>query len=272
MMPTGSLHLGTLRVGDTGDGARILGENNTPVRVTADGLRDAGLQGMLVVTASGDFGTDDKVMLGEAELTRSEDGGSYSGGIAIADAAAANLAMFGVDLTYHPGGVDDLLPGEINTTVALQFDNPLNQSGLIENEVTTATINYEGFAVEAYAQGMVKAGGAAATHLRVACASTTDCSVFADCRDQFGERLFGELGVVAAGGLEVYDSDEIGEALGGGWDAGRGRCDLLSNGALEVQSMLKQGSTTSNNSVVISGGLADDLFTKTPAAVLDRTQ
>ena len=245
MMPTGSLILGALRAQITGNDARILGEDNTAVAL--DGLGDAGLQGMLVVTAAGNFQTDDKVMLGDAELTRSEDGGSYSGEIAIADAEP------GVDITYVPGGVDDLLPATFNATVAVQYDEELNASGPVEGQQATATISYEGISLAAYAHGIVKAGGAARTYLRVACAGAADCSVFASCRDQSGESHFGELGVVAAGGLEVYDSNEIGEALDGGWEAGRGRCDLLSDGVLEVQNMLNQGSANVNNSLVTNG-------------------
>ena len=85
--------------------------------------------------------------------------------------------------------------------------------------------------------------------------------MFASCRDQSGASHFGELGVVAAGGLEVYDSGEIGEALNGGWETGRGRCDLLSDGVLEVQNMLNQGSANVNNSLVTNG-----------AGILTRTQ
>ena len=253
MMPTGSLNLGALTAASAGNSAQILGEGGDVVAL--DGLGDAGLQGMLIVTASGDFQTDDKVMLGEAELTRSEDGGSYSGGVAIADAGS------GLDITYVPGGVDDLLPTTFNTTVTVRYDDELNASGPVEGQQATATINYEGISLAAYAHGIVKAGGAAVTYLRVACPGATDCSVFAACKDQSGASHFGELGVVAAGGLEVYDSNEIGEALDGGWETGRGRCDLLSDGVLEVQNMLNQGSANVNNSLVTNG-----------AGVLDKTQ
>ena len=209
----------------------------------------------LAVAASGDFQTDDKVMLGDTELTRSEDGGSYSGGVAIADAEP------GLDITYVPGGVDDLLPTTFNTTVAVRYDDELNASGPVEGQQAAATINYAGISLAAYAHGIVKAGGEATTYLRVACAGAADCSVFAGCKDQSGGSHFGELGVVAAGGLEVYDSNEIGEALDGGWETGRGRCDLLSDGVLEVQNMLNQGSANVNNSLVTNG-----------AGVLTRTQ
>ena len=253
--PAGSLNLGALKAASAGNGVEILGEDGDVVAV--DGLGAAGLQGMLVVTASGDFQTDDKVMLGEVELTRSEDGGGFSGGVAIADAAG----MAGLLITYVPGGVDDLLPTTFNTTVAVQYDDELNASGPVEGQQAAATINYEGISLAAYAHGIVKAGGEAVTYLRVACPGATDCSVFASCRDQSGASHFGELGVVAAGGLEVYDSNEIGEALDGGWEMGRGRCDLLSDGVLEVQNMLNQGSANVNNSLVTNG-----------AGVLTRTQ
>ena len=252
-MPTGSLPLGALKAESAGRSAQILGEDGAVV--TVDGLGDAGLQGMLVVTASGNFQTDDKVMLGEAELTRSEDGGSYSGEISIADAGS------GLGITYVPGGVDDLLPTTFNTTVAVRYDDELNASGPVEGQQATATINYAGISLAAYAHGIVKAGGKAVTYLRVACPGATDCSVFAACKDQSGASHFGELGVVAAGGLEVYDSGEIGEALNGGWETGRGHCDLLSDGALEVQNMLNQGSANVNNSLVTNG-----------AGILTRTQ
>ena len=257
MMPTGSLNLGTLTAAENSEN---FAQSAKPRGLTNDegpddplGLDD--FAGKLVVTATGNFQTDDKVMLDEAEFTRSEDGGSYSGEIAIADAES------GVEITYHPGGVDDLFPGTFNTTVAVQYDDPLNASGPVEGQGGTATIEYEGISLAAYAHGIVKAGGAARTYLRVACASATDCSVFASCRDQSGGSHFGELGVVAAGGLEVYDSNEIGEALDGGWETGRGRCDLLSDGVLEVQNMLNQGSANVNNSLVTNG-----------AGVLNKTQ
>ena len=245
MMPTGSLNLGTLTAAEDSENYR------KPRGLTDDGGADdpVGLDdfaGKLVVTATGNFQTDDKVMLGEGELTRSEDGGSYSGEIAIADAES------GVAVTYHPGGVDDLLPATFNATAAVRYDDDGNASGAVEGQ-GTATIEYAGISLAAYAHGIVKAGGAATTYLRVACAGATDCSVFASCRDQSGGSHFGELGVVAAGGLEVYDSNEIGEALDGGWAMGRSRCDLLSDGVLEVQNMLNQGSANVNNSLVTNG-------------------
>ena len=252
-MPTGSLNLGTLTFAIiSGGSTRALAEKSTNM----DPLVDlASFPGDLVVTASGNFQTDDKVMLGEAELTRSEDGGSYSGSIAVEEATA------GVPITYVPGGVDNLLPTTFNATVAVQYDDELNASGPVEGQQATATISYEGISLAAYAHGIVKAGGAATTYLRVACPGAADCSVFASCRDQSGGSHFGELGVVAAGGLEVYDSNEIGEALAGGWETGRGRCDLLSDGVLEVQNMLNQGSANVNNSLVTNG-----------AGVLTKTQ
>ena len=248
MMPTGSLNLGTLTAAEISEN---YAQAARPRGLMDDGGPDdpVGLDdfaGKLVVTATGNFQTDDKVMLGEAELTRSEDGGSYSGEIAIADAES------GVAVTYHPGGVDDLLPATFNATARVQYDDPLNASGAVEGQ-GTATIEYAGISLAAYAHGIVKAGGAATTYLRVACAGATDCSLFASCRDQSGGSHFGELGVVAAGGLEVYDSGEIGEALDGGWGTGRGRCDLLSDGVLEVQNMLNQGSANVNNSLVTNG-------------------
>ena len=216
----------------------------------------ANFPGDLVVTATGNFQTDDKVMLGEdMELTRNEDGG-YSGSIAIEDAAAAS----DVKITYLPGGVDYLLPSTFTTTVAVQYDDELNASGPVDGQ-GTGTIEYQGLSLAAYAHGIIKPGGVATTYLRVVCASTTDCSVFASCKDQLGGSYFGELGVVAAGNLVVYNHNEIGEALNGGWDAGRGRCDLLSNGVLEVQNMLSQGKATSNNSAVTNA-----------AGILTRTQ
>ena len=244
-----NLPLGTLTAA-IANMAKGLDETST----TADD--DVGLDdfaGKLVVTATGNFQTDDKVMLGEAELTRSEDGGSYSGEIAIADAES------GVAVTYHPGGVDDLLPATFNATAAVRYDDELNASGPVEGQ-GTGKIEYAGISIAAYAHGIVKAGGAATTYLRVACASAMDCSVFASCRDQSGGSHFGELGVVASGGLEVYNSNEIGEALDGGWETGRGRCDLLSDGVLEVQNMLSQGSANVNNSLVTNGA---GILTKT---------
>ena len=256
MMPTGSLILGTLTAAENSMGpfGPAMPKGLTDEGGTDDPVGLDDFAGKLVVTATGNFQTDDKVMVDDAELARSEDGGSFSGEIAIAD------AEMGVAVTYHPGGVDDLLPATFNTTAAVQYDDPLNASGAVEGQ-GTATISYAGLDVAAYAHGIVRAGGVARTYLRVACAGATDCSVFASCRDQSGASHFGELGVVAAGGLEVYDSNEIGEALEGGWETGRGRCDLLSDGVLEVQNMLNQGSANVNNSLVTNG-----------AGVLTKTQ
>ena len=241
-MPAG-LPLGVLTAAIV-NAAKGLDETDT---TADDDVGFAEFAGKLVVTATGNFQTDDKVMLGDdMELTRSEDGGSFSGEIAIADAASDVLVI------YHPGGVDDLLPATFNATAAVQYDDDGNASGAVEGQ-STARIEYAGISLAAYAHGIVKAGGAATTYLRVACAGATDCSVFASCRDQSGGSHFGELGVVAAGGLEVYDSNEIGEALDGGWETGRGRCDLLSDGVLEVQNMLNQGSANVNNSLVTNG-------------------
>ena len=270
--PTGILTIGLIGLAILNNGVvRALREDDSG----ADDLVDKGdFPGKVVVTVTGNLQTDDRVILtltevqrGEA-FTRNEDG-SYSGEITLDDLESSD-AGGSHHIDYFPGGVDDLLPGTFHVTAAVRYDDELNASGPVEGRSSSATVDYIGVNVAAYAHGIVKAGGVARTYLRVACVDTKACTLFARCSDQAGDSYVGSLGEVAAGSLEVYDSDEIGEALGGGWDTGRGRCDLLSDGVLEVQNMLNQGRATVNNSVVLSSGMDSPMSSS--VTILDRTQ
>ena len=84
------------------------------------------------------------------------------------------------------------------------------------------------------------------------CEASAKCVIFADCTDQAGMSYFGGPVEVGAGETGVVSSDMIAAAIGGGWDSGRGRCDMVSNGDLSVQHMVRSGHTLVNNSVVVN--------------------
>ena len=255
--PTFGLKVGELSITLTpeGDAPRVL----RSAEVTNDGGDlDSALSGTADVTVTGPFQQGDMVLLGEDRTSETSkqfdmaaDGRSAMVSVPLETMAATNLV-------YLPGGVMDLQPGMFRASLALDFNDDRNADGLVG--ASSGTVQYRGVTTQAYAHGVSRANDLAVTSfLRVTCASVTPpatgCNLFLSCNGEDGTPYFGELtgaGVIPSGGTGVYSSGSIASALGGGWSEGGGRCDLLSNGTLEVQHMIRTSSLAlHNNSVVI---------------------
>ena len=167
-----------------------------------------------------------------------------------------------MEVLYVPGGVADLTPGGFGASLALAFNDTENDSGAVggANGSSQGRLRYDGVSTQAYAYGVVRSeanGAMERSFLRVGClgapTATGVCNIFLSCYGQDGTPYFGQTTVsVRNNATEVFDSNEIATALGGGWESGRGRCDLLTDGtALQVQHMIRSGGIQVNNSVVV---------------------
>ena len=251
---TRALRVGTLAVtinNMTAAGAIIytLDPSDMAVEGTgADADLDNALAGNVDVVVSGAFKTGDMVYYGDMRTPA-----KISGGM-----AAVSIPITGVNSStpflYVPGGVDPLRPGRINAVAMRNFSRAGNAAG--KPAMSFGTISYAGVATHAYAHGVVRGGGTDSSYIRVRCANATACTVFADCHDQDGMNYFEEAGTIPAGATAVVSSDMIAARLGGGWSSGRGACDLMSNGDLEVQHMVRSGHTLVNNSAVVGRSLS----------------
>ena len=229
-------------------------------RTNDGGNLDPALGGTAEVTVTGPFQTGDMVILGADRTSDSSkafrmaaDGGPATVSVPIA-------AMAAMDLVYVPGGIMDLRPGTFRASLALDFNDDLAADGVVGT--SSGTVRYAGVTTQAYAHGVSRADDLEVTSfLRLTCASVTPpatgCNVFLSCNGEDGADYFGDLtgaAAISSGATGVYSSGQIASALGGGWRQGAGRCDLLSNGSLEVQHMLRtSGLTLHNNSVVVGG-------------------
>ena len=241
-----------------GDSPRVLRDAD----VTNDGgTLDSSLSGTADVTVSGPFQQGDKVYLGEDRTSETSkdfemaaDGRSMTVSVPIE-------TMAGTNVVYVPGGVMDLQPGVFRASLALDFNDARNASRVVG--ASSGTVQYAGITTRAYAYGVVRGGGIESSFIRVTCLNPPQtaggmCSVFMNCMAQDGTPYFGDAGQVPVNATEVFDSNEVARALDGGWSTGRGRCDLMSNGDLEVQHMVRTGSVQVNNSVVIGAdGILD---------------
>ena len=244
-----------------GDAPRVL--RNADV-TNDNGDLDSSLSGTADVTVSGPFQQGDKVYLGEdrtsetsKEFDRAADGRSMTVSVPIE-------TMAGTNVVYVPGGVMDLIPGMFRASLALDFNDARNASGVVG--ASSGTVQYAGITTQAYAHGVSRANDAAVTSfLRLTCAGVTPpatgCNVFLNCSSEDGAPYFGDLtgaDLIPSGGTGAYSSGSIATALGGGWRQGAGRCDIMSNGTLEVQHMIRtSGNALHNNSVVIGGTQTD---------------
>ena len=251
---TKALRVGTLTVSiNAMSGTDIiytLDPSDPAVEGTGDDAEiDRDLAGNVDVVVKGAFKTGDMVVYGAANTEAKVADGMAAVSIPI-------TAMGGsTDFIYVPGGIDALRPGYITAMASLNFSRSGNASG--KPATSMAKISYDGVDVQAYAHGVVRGGGTDSSYVRVRCANATDCTVFADCHDQAGMNYFEEAGTIGAGATSVVSSDMIAAALGGGWESGRGACDLLSNGSLEVQHMVRSGHTLVNNSAVVGRSLSE---------------
>ena len=159
---------------------------------------------------------------------------------------------------YVPGGTENLKPSAFAAMAKYAFNNLDNNSDL-SITASVGTIRYAGIEVEAYAYGVIKGGGMDTSYVRATCnAPSGMCLVFADCTDEDGEEYFGGPVPIAAGATEVVDNDDIAGALGGGWESGKGACDIYSTHDLSVQHMIRSGHTVINNSAVVGRDLDED--------------
>ena len=221
---------------------------------TDDDRLDGQFAGHVDVVVKGTFGTGDKVVYGTpAKAAEISDGmASVRLPIGLMDAPTKFI--------YVPGGLDELRRGTIAAMAVLSFRAGGNASEdpAQAAAVSTGTISYAGVDVDAYAYGVFKRGGPDVSYLRVHCATsplTGGCTVFLDCKDMAGKSYFGEAGVIEADATAVWSSTDVAAVLDGGWSSGKGACDLLSNGTLEVQHMIRSGGALVNNSVVIGRSL-----------------
>ena len=216
---------------------------------------DSSLSGQVKLSVGGRFQSGDMVVYG-------------SGATALKATISGNMAELTVplaagsnEIVYVPGGVDALQPARFTTGAAYLFNDRRNNNAMIRTAtgvpVASARISYLGINVEGYAYGVVRGGGMETSYGRVTCESsaTGTCAIFADCTGQDGTSYFGAAPPIPVGETAVWDSDAISTVLGGGWDSGRGRCDIHSNGELSVQHMVRSGHALINNSTVVGRGL-----------------
>ena len=216
----------------------------------------SGLSGDVDVTVGGPFQTGDRIFLGTNEM-EVDDGGLATASVDIESLLQTNG---GLGVRYVPGGVEDLTPGAFGAQATLDFDQSKNVSGKrAQAEIglpipvaSLGLIQYDGFTPQGYAYGVARANGSDRSFVRMTCGEPGGCLVFLDCTDQGGMDYFGEYGRIQNGETAVVNSDGIADVLGGGWESGRGRCDLVSSGDLEVQHMVSRGTSLINNSVVIN--------------------
>ena len=259
------LRVGTLSI-VLASGAAIPRTLRTAELAVVSGNLDTSLGGTADVVVSGPFQAGDSVVLG---VNQGAEGAKQFRVDQSGDRATLSVPIEGLAATpviYVPGGTADLTPSRFNAALSLDF----NLNGAADGPVGTSLgeLNYQNIAVKAYAYGISRAGDAEITSfLRTTCASVTPpatvCSVFINCAGEDGARYFGELTANAPlrnGATGVYTSGDIASALGGGWSAGGGRCDLLSNGDLEVQHMIRtSGNALHNDSIVIGRTQSDNV-------------
>jgi hypothetical protein len=223
-------------------------DGDTAAATPATGFGPA-LGGKVMITVSGEFRAGDKVVYGTKAMDPEGGKVEFSEPLAfIADADAKPIV-------YVPGGAEALTPGTFTATAMYDF-NDANNNNAKKIAPSSGTIKYQGVAGAGYAHGVVQSDGSEASYLRVRCAKAPapaeTCTVFADCTSQQAASYFGQLGEINAKATAVFDSNAIAEALGGGWDGGRGACELMSDGMIEVQHMVRTGhGLLINNSVVV---------------------
>ena len=218
----------------------------------AGGGIDSTLGGQVMVMVSGPFQDGDKVVFGSGSSVRQV---KPTGMMA---STSLELAVGTTPIVYVPGGTGVLKPSTFAAGAKYAFNNLDNNSAL-SIMGSTGTISYAGISVEGYAYGVVRGGGTDSSYLRVTCeAASGKCDVFGDCTDQDGMNYFGGPVPVPAGATAVWSSEDIAAVLDGGWEKGRGRCDIYSTAPLAVQHMVRAGHALINNSAVVGRHLDED--------------
>ena len=244
------LLVGTVSI-EAAPGSGAIRKLNGSGFVAPEGVIDASLGGQISLSVGGPFQSGDKVVFGAGSAARQvePEGGKASNKLEL-------KATAGVTIVYVPGGKGILKPSTFAATAKYSFNN-LDNDNDVRITGSTGTIKYAGVNVEGYAYGVVKGGGVDQSYLRVTCEAGGSCSVFADCTDQSGTGYFGALleDRIPAGATVAVDSAALAKVLDGGWETGRGRCDLYSNASLAVQHMVRSGGVLINNSTVVGRGL-----------------
>ena len=220
---------------------------------SAEGVIDASLGGQVMLSVGGPFQDGDKVVFGSGSSARQV---APEGGMA--STAVELKATTDMPIVYVPGGMGVLKPSKFAAMAKYSF-NSLDNNSALPLKASMGEIRYAGLEMEGYAYGVVRGGGMEMSQVRATChAPSGMCQVFADCTDQAGMAYFGGPVQIAAGATGVVDSDAIAEALGGGWDSGRGSCDIYSTANLSVQHMVRSGHGLINNSAVVGRSLNED--------------
>jgi hypothetical protein len=243
-------------------------DGDTAAATPATGFGPA-LGGKVMITVSGEFRAGDKVVYGTKAMDPEGGKVEFSEPLAfIADADAKPIV-------YVPGGAEALTPGTFTATAMYDF-NDANNDNAKKIMPSSGAIKYQGVAGAGYAHGVVQSDGSEASYLRVRCAKAPapaeTCTVFADCTSQQAASYFGQLGEINAKATAVFDSNAIAEALGGGWDGGRGACELMSDGMIEVQHMVRTGHGLINNSVVVGRAVGETEADQDLAAVKEAVE
>ena len=259
---------GTAATGDTTVQAGVFTLDGTRLAVANDRV-DSSLSGDINITvSSSNFKSGDKVVL--VAGLESTDLASSGNGTMTGEVDLEEIATPGTSILFVPGGVENLTPGTYDASAVVEFDNS-KSSKKVGAKSTTGTLKYQGVSTEGYAYGVVKSGGTDTSFLRVTCADpkigTDACSVFLDCNDKAGMGYFGELPSVARDATEAYSSEAIGTALDGGWTAGRGSCDVMSDGGLVVQHMVLSHGLLVNSTAVVGRDEATDAIQKKVDAI-----
>ena len=215
---------------------------------------DASLGGQVKLTVGGPFQDGDKVVFGTGATARQVQPGDDG----MASTAVELKPTTAMGIVYVPSGTGILEPSTFAAGGMYSFNN-LDNNNALPIMTSTGSIKYAGIEIEGYAYGVVRGGGIESSIVRATCnAPSGMCQVFASCRDQSGMSYFGGPVEIAAGATGRIDSDGIAAALGGGWDSGRGACDIYSTHDLAVQHMVRSHDTLINNSAVVGRDLDEN--------------
>lgn len=221
---------------------------------------DGSLSGQIDLTVGGRFQSGDKLVVGSGPTALM---GEIEGGMAEVSVQIETIA--GMDIVYVPGGVDALKPGTFAAAGAHLFNDRRNRNGPFG--MSTGELKYFGIEVEGYAYGVVRGNGTDRSFVRVTCEAAANCAIFADCTGADGMEYFEAAPPIPAGVTVAWSSDDIEGLIGDGWTAGRGRCDVFSNGELSVQHLVRSGGILVNSSAVVGRSL--DLRADRARATID---
>jgi hypothetical protein len=213
--------------------------------------------GSIVLTALGNFRFGDIVFidLDDNDTIGPLESFTMTGGVATYTFPSIALALGEASSIYYvPNGVDDLQPETIAITASTSYALATNASDVAEG--SAGFIQFDGIARNAYAYGVVKAGGVDKSFVRVTSESPSGSQLFFSCTDDAGVGSFGDAGFLPGSTTRAYSSDQIGVILGGVVFTGRGACDIFSDTKISVQHKIRSSDILTDNSVVIGQQIA----------------